>query len=178
MPEKALTELPPELRKLHTKAMDAFQRENFDYAIELFTQILAKEPYSIDCRRTLREAQNRKSGKSGGFFKRITSGVSAQPHLAKGRLSLNKDPQEAIRIAEEVLNGDANNAGAHKLIADAALAMGMPQTAVLSLEVLVKNAPNDKELSFQLAEALANSGQKTRAENVLEALRRTYPNDG
>ncbi len=178
MPEKALTDLPPELRKLYTKGYDAFQRENFDYAIELFTQILAKEPYVVDCRKALRVAQNKKSGKAGGFFKRAFSNAGAQPQLAKGRMSLNKDPQESIRIAEEILNSDANNSGAHKLIADAALSSDMPQTAVLSLEVLVKNSPGDKDLNFQLADALAGSGEKTRAENVLEALRKSHPNDG
>jgi len=43
MAEKTLNELPRELRMLYTKATDALQRENFDYAIELLTQILAKD---------------------------------------------------------------------------------------------------------------------------------------
>ena len=36
MPEKTLNDLPRELRMLHTKAFEALQRDNFDYAIELF----------------------------------------------------------------------------------------------------------------------------------------------
>jgi tetratricopeptide (TPR) repeat protein len=178
MPEKALTDLPPELRKLYTKGYDAFQRENFDYAIELFTQILTKEPYVLDCRKALRVAQAKKSGNAGGFFKRAFSSATSSPQVAKGQLALRKDPLEAIRIGEEILNADANSSSGHKLIAEAALAADMPQTAVLSLEVLVKNAPTDKSLNMQLADALVAGGEKTRAENVLETLRKSHPNDG
>src|ERR1700722_4516297 len=163
MPEKALTDLPPELRKLYTKGYDAFQRENFDYAIELFTQILTKEPYVLDCRKALRAAQAKKSGNAGGFFKRAFSSATSSPQVAKGQLALRKDPLEAIRIGEEILNADANSSSGHKLIAEAALAADMPQTAVLSLEVLVKNAPTDKSLNMQLADALVAGGEKTRA---------------
>ena len=36
MPEIELTGLPRELRQLHTKGMEALQRDNFDYAVDLF----------------------------------------------------------------------------------------------------------------------------------------------
>ena len=44
MAEKSLNELPRELRMLYTKGHDALQRDNFDYAIDLFNQVLAKQP--------------------------------------------------------------------------------------------------------------------------------------
>jgi tetratricopeptide (TPR) repeat protein len=162
---------------LYTKANDALQRENFDYAIELLTQILEKEPYVVDCRRALRAAQQRKSGGSGGFFKRAFSSASSSPMVAKGQMALRKDPMEALQIAEQILNGDANSTGAHKLLAEAALALEMPQTAVLSLEMLYKNAPKDKDAGMKLAEGLAMAGDTKRAERVLEELRGVYPND-
>jgi tetratricopeptide (TPR) repeat protein len=161
---------------LYTKAHDAFQRENFDYAIELLTQILEKEPYVVDCRRELRMAQQKKGG-GGGFFKRAFSSASSQPLVAKGQLALRKDPLEAISIAEQILNGDANSTGGHRLLAEAALAAEMPQTAVMSLEILYKNAPKDKEAGMKLAAALALAGDSKRAERVLEDLRGQYPND-
>ena len=54
MAEKSLNELPRELRMLFTKGNDALQRDNFDYAIDLFNQILAKEPALFECRKVLR----------------------------------------------------------------------------------------------------------------------------
>jgi len=173
-----LNDLPRELRMLHTKAFEALQRDNFDYAIELFGQILEKEPANFDCRKSLRAAQHGKSGgKGGGFFKRAMSSAGSSPMVAKGQMALRKNPLEAISIAEQILNGDANSTGAHKLIAEAALAADMPRTAVMSCEILFEKSPKDKEVGMKYAEALARAGEKTKAENVYESLRREYPND-
>ncbi|MDB6021030.1 MAG: hypothetical protein JWQ04_887, partial [Pedosphaera sp.] len=177
MPEKTLNDLPRDLRLLYTRGFEAYQRENFDYAVEMFTQVLAKEPSVFEVRKTLRAAQMGKSGKSGGFFKRLTSSASSSPQVAKGQMALRKNPLEAMQIAEEILNSDANSTGGHKLLAEAALAAEMPRVAVMSLEVLVKNAPKDRDLSFQLAEALAMSGEKDKAERVLTELQKSYPTD-
>jgi tetratricopeptide (TPR) repeat protein len=177
MPEKTINDLPRDLRMLHTKAAEALQRDNFDYAIELFTQILAREPAVFEIRKTLRAAQAAKSGGGGGFFKRAFSSASSSPQVAKAQMAMRKNPAEAMTIAETILNGDPNNSSAHKIIAEAAIAMQMPKEAVMSLEILVKNSPKDKELSYQLAEALADSGHKTRGEQVLGDLQRLFPAD-
>src|SRR5258708_39941853 len=116
MPEKSLNDLPRDLRMLYTKGSDALQRENFDYAIELFTQILIKEPYVFECRKSLRIAQGKKSGSGGGFFKRAFSSASSSPMGAKGQMALRKSPLEALQIAEQILNGDGQSSGAHKLL--------------------------------------------------------------
>jgi tetratricopeptide (TPR) repeat protein len=177
MPAKTLNELSRDLRMLHTRGFEAFQRENYDYAIEMFSQILIKEPYVFEIRKTLRAAQVAKSGKAGGFFKRALSSASSSPLVAKGQMVLRKNPLEAIQVAEQILGSDANSSGGHKLLAEAALAADMPREAVMSLEILVKNSPKDRDLSFQLAEALAGSGEKTRGEKVLVELQREYPGD-
>ena len=44
MPEKTIHQLSPDMRRLYTKAVEAAQRDNHDYAIALFCQILEKEP--------------------------------------------------------------------------------------------------------------------------------------
>ena len=136
MAEKSLSELPRDLRVLFTKGNDALQRDNFDYAIDLFNQVLAREPALYECRKALRTAQLQKAGGGGGFFKKMLSSASSSPLIAKGQMALRKDPAEALQIAEQVLNGDPQNSGAHKLVVEAAIALEMPQTAVLSLEIL------------------------------------------
>ena len=57
MAEKSVNDLPRDLRVLFTKGNEALQRDNFDYAIDLFNQILAREPALYDCRKALRAAQ-------------------------------------------------------------------------------------------------------------------------
>lgn len=179
MPEKSPNEIPPDLRRLYTRAVEAAQRDNPDYATTLFCQVLEKEPAFFDCRQALRIEQAKKAaGASTGFFKRMVSGASATPQITKAKMALHKNPAEAMAIAEQVLNGDPNNSFAHRIIVDAAQALDLPQTAVLSLESMVHNSPKDKSLVVEFANAVAGSGINANvAEKYLDALIRASPYD-
>jgi len=177
MAEKTLNELTRELRVVFTKGHDALQRDNFDYAINLFNQVLEREPGLYECRRELRAAQMRKAGSGGGFMKKMWSSASSQPMVAKGEVALRRNPAEALQVAEQILNGDPNNIGAHRLIVKAATALEMPHTAVLSLEILYHNIPKDKEIAIQLANSLANTGEVKRGEQILTNLQSSMPHD-
>jgi tetratricopeptide (TPR) repeat protein len=177
MAEKSLNELPRELRMLFTKGNEAMQRDNFDYAIDLFSQALAKDPAVYECRKALRTAQMRKAGGGSGFFKRMLSSAGSSPLLAKGHMALSKDPAEALRIAEQILNSEPLSSGAHKLVVEAATALELPKTAVMSLEILAANSPKDRDVAIKFAKALADSGEVGRAEKILADLYRSFPTD-
>jgi tetratricopeptide (TPR) repeat protein len=177
MAEKSLSELPRDLRMLYTKGHDALQRDNFDYAIDLFNQVLAKQPGVYECRKELRTAQRKKAGAGSGFFKKMLSSAGSSPLVAKGHMELAKDPAEALKIAEQILNGDPTNSAAHKLVVQAAAALELPRTAVLSLEILAANSPKDREVAIKFAKALADSGEVGRAEKILADLYRSFPTD-
>jgi len=180
MAEKILSEISRDLRAVYQKGSDALARENYDYALDLFNQVLAKEPAFFDCRKALRSAQIKKSnstGGSGGFFKKAFSSVGSSPLVAKGQMALRNNPAEAMHIAEQILNGDPNNSSAHKIIAEAAATLELPRTRAQALDALVKNSPKDKALAIQLSEALGEIGEETRAEKVLLDLARSAPND-
>lgn len=177
MAEKSLNDLTRDLRLQYNKGHDALQRDNFDYAISLFNQVLATEPGLYECRRLLRAAQLRKAGGRGGFMKKMWSSASSTPLVGKGEVALRRDPAEALQIAEQILNTDPNNSAAHRLIVRAATALEMPRTAVLSLELLYHNSPRDKEIAIQLAQALANTGEVKRGEQVLTNLQTSMPGD-
>ncbi len=178
MAEKGLTEISRDARALFTKGSEAFERQNYDYAIALLQQVLEREPGFFECRRMLRAAQVGKVGASTGFFRKMLSGASLSPQVAKAQYALRKNPAEALVIAEQILSGDPQSSAAHRVVAEAAKSLGLPQTAVLSLEILWKNSPRDKALTFQLAEALADAGENGRAEKLLSDLYQAHPNDG
>ncbi len=177
MAEKTISQIPRLAREQYQKGMIAFERKNFDYAIAIFNQVLAQEPGFFDCRQALRVCQHKKSGGGSGFFKKMLSGAGASPLLAKAQIALLKDPLEAIKTAEQVLNSDANSTAAHKLLADAALAAELPKTAVLSLEIVTKNAPKDEDAQKALALAYSAAGQGEKAEMIMAELMRLHPND-
>ena len=179
MAEKNINDISRDVRMLFTKAVEATQRENVDYAITLFNQALEKEPGFYDCRKALREAQFKKCGGGGGFFKKMWSGAGSSPQVAKAKMALSKNPAEAMAIAEQILNGDPNSSAAHRIIVEAANALELPQTAVMSLDTMVKNSPKDKNLAIEFAHAVGTTGGDTGpAERILAELLRNSPNDG
>jgi tetratricopeptide (TPR) repeat protein len=177
MAEKSLNDLPRDLRVLFTRGADALQRDNFDYAIDLFNQVLTREPALHECRKALRTAQLRRAGSGRGFFKKVLSSASSSPLVAKGEIALRKDPAEALAIAEQILNSDPNNSAAHRLVVKASAALELPHTAVLSLEILFRNSPKDKDIAIQFANALAEIGEVKRGEQILVDLYRAFPTD-
>ena len=178
MPEKSLNEIPRDLRELFQKGSVALQRQNFDYALAIFGQVLQREPSCYDARQSLRATQFKKAGGGTGFFKKMIGGATSSPLVAKAQLSLRNNPLEAMQIAEQILNGDPSNSSAHRIIAEAAAAADFPRTACLSLEILLKNSPRDYEMSMQYGEALRQAGQTAKAEAVYTELMRAYPNKG
>lgn len=177
MAEKGPVEIPREVRLLFERGTEALQRQNFDYAITLFRQVLDREPGFFEARKALRQAQLAKTGAKTGLLKKIVTTAGTSTLLGKGQLALHQNPIEAINIAEQVLSADPHNHHALKLLGQAALAADMPRTAVLSFELAVKHAPKDKTLVLQFADALVRAGDQARAEKVLTELHRIYPND-
>jgi tetratricopeptide (TPR) repeat protein len=178
MAEKSLNDLPRELRMLFTRGSDALSRENYDYAIDLFNQILTKEPTNYDVRKSLRAAQLRKAGGGGGLLKKLWGDAKSSPLVAKAQIPLHAHNfPEALHIAEQVLNKEPQNSAAHRIVVEAATGMEMPKTAVLSLEILLGNSPKDTDVAIKFANALADTGDVVRAENILAALSREFQGD-
>ena len=179
MAEKSINEISREARLLFVKANEAVQRENLEYAIALFNQVLVKEPAFFECRKALRAAQIQKTGGGGGFLKKMWGSASSSPQVAKAKMAMGKNPADALAIAEEILNTDPNNSAGHRLIVEAAQALELPQTAVMSLDILVKNSPKDKNLAIEFAHSVGTAGGDTSAaERILAELLRNSPNDG
>jgi tetratricopeptide (TPR) repeat protein len=176
MAEKSVNEISRDVRVIFQKGNDALIRENYDYAVDLLTQVLEKEPTFYDGRKALRQAQARKAG-GGGFLKRALRSASSSPLVAKGQIALRRNPTEALNIGEQILNSDPTSSPGHRLIAEAAIAMDMPRTAVMSLDVLFKNSPKDKNVAIQYANMLAETGEAQRAERILMELSRATPSD-
>ena len=172
MAEITINQLPPEIRRLHTKAVEAAQRENHDYAMTLFAQVLSKHPGFFEGRKQLRAAQLAKAGaQSTGFFKKMMSGAGSSPQIAKAKMALGKNPVEAMAIAEEVLNGDPYSSAALRIIADASVGLELPLTRVFALESLARISPKDKDVVMEFAQAVSETGANAdAAEKILNDL--------
>lgn len=177
MAEKNLSELPRDLRELYDRGNAALQKKNFDYAIAIYNQVLVREPGFYACREALRSVQFSKAGEGKGFFKKMMGTASASPLIAKAQYQVRSNHAEALATCEQILNGDPNNTMAHKLLAEAAMALEFPKTAVLSLEIAYKNNPRDKDIGMRLGEALTAAGQIQRGLVVMGELEKALPHD-
>jgi tetratricopeptide (TPR) repeat protein len=177
MPEKSLSEVTRDLRDLYQKGATALQRQNFDYAIAIFQQVLQREPAFLECRQALRATQIKKSGGGTGFFKKVLGGATSSPLVAKAQMARSR-PLEAMAIAEQILEGDPQGSTGNKILAESAMAAGLPKTACFAYEILLKNSPRDYDLSMAYGEALAASGQIDKAEALYTDLMRAYPTKG
>lgn len=177
MAEISANEAAPYCREQFEKGKAAYQRQNFDYAIELLCGVLQLEPGLYEARETLRAAQFKRSKAGQGFLGKVLGRASVSPSLAKAQMMARRKPFEALIAAEQVLNVDPTNGAAHRALAEAATAMELPRTALLSLEIAAKNQPGDRKLALALADACASAGQIARAEGIYEELIKANPKD-
>lgn len=177
MAEKSSSEVALHCREQFEKGMAAYNRQNYDYAIDILSGLLQLEPAYYDAREALRATQFKRAKAEKGFFSKVLGKASMSPTLAKAQMLAKRKPLEALVAAEQVLNVDPGNSAAHRALAEAAAAAGLLKTALLSLEIAFKNNPADRKLALQLADACANAGQIARAEGIYQEALKANPAD-
>ena len=170
MPEIDESDLPKELRGKYDHALAAVNKKNYDYAILLLKDLLKQVPGFVEGRIVLRESQ-RKNKSGGGLFSKIVGTATSSPALAKGEMALRKgDHAVALAQAEEILTDDPESKPGHRLLAEAANALELPRTALASVQLLVKLAPESKGNCQLLASVLEKLGDYEQAEEILGKL--------
>ena len=177
MRETKANALSPQLREQYEKAKQAFDRNNFDYAVTLLENILKQVPSCYDARQVLRATQVKRHDGKRGFLKKMFGTASSSSGLAKAQILIRTNPEEALQHVEPILSNDPNSVIAHKTLAQAAMACEFPKTAVLSLEMAHRLLENDKDTAIKLADALIAAGNPRRAEDILKDLYNTMQND-
>lgn len=163
MTELAVASLEPRLQKLVESARVAFERGNYDYAIELARDVLATAPGCLPVRKLQRTAQLKRGGSGGGFFAKALGSVSTAPFFVSGSAALAKDPAKALASAQKMLEADPNSAAGLRLLGAAASALGWHETAVFAFEALRENAPDDLGNLVALGRAHLGAGRADAA---------------
>jgi tetratricopeptide (TPR) repeat protein len=176
MPEKTADNIDRRAKDLYNKGLAAFERNNLDYAIEMFMQTLAIEPDFLQCRKLLRAAQLKRT-ESDGKLKQMMAAARVTPLLGKAKMAAGKAPLEAIAIAEQALCEDPRNGQAMLILAEAAEKAEMHETAAQTLETYTKVNPRDTKGLHWLAQAYTNMGKHDLAREVYERLVQMNPKD-
>jgi tetratricopeptide (TPR) repeat protein len=177
MPETTINALPPRLQRQVDLARTAIERGNAEYAIALCSQILAAHPGCLAVRRMLRAAQVKLAMGRGRITAWCVAPVLARIATLRARVALKKDALGAMARAEKALGADPKFRGALDVLAGAATALDMPETAAFALEALCEGSPGDTKARIRLADAWIGAGREPAALALAEGLLRDHPSD-
>ena len=176
MAEISVESLDRRAKDLYNKALAALERNNPDYAIEMFMQCLAITPNFTHGRKFLRAAQLKRA-ETLGSFKKMFASAKVTPTVTKAKMSLSKNPVEAMHLAEQALSDDPKNGQALMVLAEAAEAAHFPETAAQTLETYIKLNPRDGKAAHWLARVYFVTERHDLAREVYERILQGNPND-
>ncbi len=178
MAKLALEDAPKKVRDLFDKGFAAMERDNLDYAIDMFMAALDAEPRLFQARKFLRAAEVKKFKKSGGgAIQHFASTLAGLPGLIAGYMQLKKKPEQALRTAEKLLRSDPLNLTFIDFADKAAMAAGLPEVSVLNLEVAREAYPENNTVLRRLGDLYVSTEQHHEARQCFEELVHRLPND-
>lgn len=178
MAEVALENAPRKAREHFEKGMASFERGNLDYAMDMFLLALEVSPGLFKARKFLRAAAVTKAKQQkSSAFSRAFGTLGGSGALLKIQSQLKKKPEQALREAEDLLRKDPLNPTFINVASEAAVAAGMPEVAVLNLEVAREHNAKDTKILEWLAELYTEVNRMHDARLAYEELVRLKPND-
>lgn len=176
MEEVALKDLDPRLQKQIENARKAVDK-NPSYAVDIMSNIVARQPACLDARKILRQAQQRATGGKakglGGFISKMTS----LPFSMGSDAKIKKDPVAALASAEQLLNSNPTNVAVLKVLGEAAEALELFETAANSYEEIRKIEPKNAENIKALMSAYIHIGKSEEAIRIGDAAYHEHPAD-
>lgn len=170
MSEISVASLPVRLQKQVAHARTAIDRGNTEYAINICRGILRRHPGCLAVRRLLRAAQLKVFKSRSPLVGKIVGGLLGTPTVLAAQTLIKKNPDKALDIAEKALGSNPTHAGALRVLAQAATARGLPETAVFALEAAAEVKKDHKVTLVLLAEAYIASGRSADAVGIADNL--------
>lgn len=179
MVEIAETPVSKRARELFDKGSMAMERNNLDYAMEMFAAALELEPRFLKARKYLRAAGLKRftdSGK-GATTHQITL-ITGLPALVQGFLALKTgQAMKALSIGEQLLRQDPLNLYFIRLLCQAAVAAGLPEVAIETLSAVRSYYPGNVELITWLGDLYTSANQLNDARTCFETVVNLRPHD-
>ncbi len=176
----AMIQVPQNVKNLHNKAVSALERDNLDFAIELFLKCVEMAPAYLGARRNLRLAEVARFKRARkGKLAHVLASITGFPHQLKVKALLKADkPYEALMAAEQLMRIDPLHVGFGRIYADAAVAAEQPDAAVLTLEIMREHAPASIDVVEALGRLYHTVKNYKAARECLEKVLVLRPHDG
>ncbi|MDP6112102.1 MAG: tetratricopeptide repeat protein [Planctomycetota bacterium] len=162
--------------KLFDRAMQASERGNHDYAIELFQQLLIVQPENTQARKELRNVERRKMQEDGGrnsvvatlaYFKSLGAVVG----------STIGNSEKRMIACERFLKNDPDSRPMLAKLARSSEQSGYTKTAILVYEDVKSMYPDDVESIRRLARLYQDAGSIDQASDCFQLILNKKPQD-
>lgn len=159
------------------RGTEAMQKENWDYAIQMFLQCVRMVPDNLLFRQTLRGCEKKKYGnnKSGAKMGGMKL-MGPRGRIRKGQLK--KEWKLVDQACEEGLTINPWDSQLNADLGLACIRLEYKEVAVYAYECAVEGDSNNKDLLQRLAELYEARGDFQVAVTVWERICRVDPNDG
>nr|MBU1327805.1 tetratricopeptide repeat protein [Candidatus Omnitrophota bacterium] len=164
-----------ELKEFYNKGLLAFEKQNYDYAIELFSQILSARYDHLEARRYLHLSLQKKAE---GSKPSIASSVNKffLSMQANGMLKKGNMPG-CLELLEKIMASNPNDFETLKNIADIFYKKGMLLHAINNLEEAKLANPKDIDTLKKLGELYVKKEDYRNAKATYESALKINPND-
>jgi len=178
MAEVLLEDAPRKARDYFEKGFAAMERGSLDYAMDMFMSALDLEPRLLHVRKYLRGAALKKAkDKNPNALTHILSSIAGLGTLMSASGAMKKKPMEALKSAEKLMRADPLNLTFINLLGRAAVAAGLPEVAIQTLEIARDHYPMNVELLRWLGNLYIEIKNTYAARLCFEEIYRLRPND-
>ena len=178
MAEITLEDAPRKAREHFDKGFIAFERGNLDYAMDMFEQALDLSPQFLRARKFLRAAAVKKfKAAKQNPFSRALANLQGVPGLMQIGAQAKKKPLEALKAAEKLLRADPLNITFINKASEVAIAAGLPEVAIMNLELAKEHYPVNVEVLQWLGQLYQEANRMHDARVVYEEVVAIRPND-
>ncbi|NQT75612.1 MAG: tetratricopeptide repeat protein [Candidatus Omnitrophica bacterium] len=168
-----------DLKEFYDKGILAFEKKNYDYAIEIFSQILSSKYDHLEARHYLHLSLKNKAGSVTQSFitntlnsiNRFLGTLSAEALVKKGNVS------EALERLEKIIAGNPGDIHTLKKIAEIFYKKDLIPHAVQNLEEAKSIAPKDISVLKKLGEIYLRKEDYKNAKSNYETALKINPGD-
>ncbi len=166
MSDASLSSLGPSVERQVERAGQAISRGEAEYAMDICNELLRRDPGCVEVRKVLRAAQLKAFKAGRQWPARLLAGVRQLPFILRGSGWVRQKPEKALAAAEKLLTGNPESVPAHKLLAGAARALGLNETAVFARESIRDMKPDNISNLLELGEAYYVVGRNEDAVRI------------
>lgn len=152
---------------LYRRAEESFKKKNYDYARDLFLQLLTVKPDSAKAREALRAVVIRKFQEQGATSRLKMMAVRGQFEI---QMKTTKDPVKRTDLCTKFLLDDPTNSKIRGILAETLLSMGHNHGASVEAKMALESDPANVAAAKSLVAAYKSTGKVKEAQAVLERI--------